>query len=29
MSEYEKGQKPSCDLIIGDKTMPELGIVLN
>ena len=27
--EYEKGQEPSCDLIIGDKTMPELDIVLN
>ena len=27
--EYEKGQEPSCDLIIGDKTMQELGIMLN
>ena len=27
--EYEKGQGPSCDLIIGDKTMLELGIISN
>ena len=27
--EYEKGQEPSCDLIIGDKTMPEFGVILN
>ena len=27
--EYEKGQEPSCDLIIEDKTILELVIVLN
>ena len=29
MIEYEKGQEPSCDLIIGDNIMPELSIILN
>ena len=27
--EYEKGQEPSCDLIIGDKSMPEFCVILN
>jgi hypothetical protein len=27
--EYKKGSKPQYDLILGNKTMKELGIVLN